>query len=94
MNLMLKINFYVCVAKFTNKTVKCINSIVNQSYIHKIGIYIVDNSLSLNIKKKTLSFYLHCIKAGCDVRVCVTSTRACQPKRRAKFCLSQEGATV
>ena len=50
---------------------------------------------SLNLKKKTLSFYLHCIKAGCDVRrVCVTSTRACQPKRRAKFCLSQEGATV
>ena len=50
---------------------------------------------SLNLKKKPLSFYLHCIKAGCDVRrVCVTSTRACQPKRRAKFCLSQEGATV
>ena len=49
---------------------------------------------SLNLKKKEL-IYLHCIKAGCDVRrVCVTSTRACQPKRRAKFCLSQEGATV
>ena len=51
MNSMLKINFYVCVSKFTNKTVKCINSIINQSHIHKIRIYIIDNSLRLNIKK-------------------------------------------
>ena len=51
MNSMLKINFYVCVSKFTNKTVKCINSIINQSHIHKIRIYIIDNSLRSNIKK-------------------------------------------
>ena len=51
MNSMLKINFYVCVAKFTNYTVKCINSIINQSHIHKTRIYIIDNSLRSNIKK-------------------------------------------
>ena len=48
---MLKINFYVCVSKFTNKTVKCINSIINQSHIHKTRIYIIDNSLDQILKK-------------------------------------------
>ena len=41
---MLKINFYVCVAKFNNITLKCIKSIINQKSIHKIKIYIIDNS--------------------------------------------------
>ncbi len=41
---MLKINFYVCVAKFSNITLKCIQSIINQKSIHKIKIYIIDNS--------------------------------------------------
>ena len=51
---MLKINFYVCVAKFTHKTIKCINSIINQTDIHKVKIYIIDNTIDLGIKKNLI----------------------------------------
>ena len=48
---MLKINFYVCVAKFNNITLKCIKSIINQKSIHKIKIYIIDNSKKNDFNK-------------------------------------------
>tara|TARA_Y100001958_G_C21219273_1_gene544642 strand:- start:182 stop:1072 length:891 start_codon:yes stop_codon:yes gene_type:complete len=62
---MLKINFYVCVSKFTNKTVKCINSIINQSDIHKIQIYIIYNSFDFEIKK----YFLKKFKSKRNVKI-------------------------
>lgn len=66
---MLKINFYVCVAKFTNKTVKCINSIINQTDIHLVKIYIIDNSIDQEYKKNFIKKFLRKKNVKIDVLV-------------------------